>query len=290
VSGRRLDLGIASYGNPDGLRRALDSIQATAATDWRCLVVVNPHPDETARAGVGRVLARDDSGRVVADYQERNIGYPGAVNAILNWAESEYVAYLDHDVVLNTPGWDEAFAGVLDRFHELGMLFANGGPYPIERGPYQEILWGVGCCWMIPRRLVLEVGLFDEKLGHHEEVDYQTRVRLAGYRIAALPSVSVSHMAQASGDPESAARIAAGVRAWVDKWCAYFGGRGLGYTSPNVMRHDDWPPLALYLEEYWLRRFPDLNKNPEVIVDNGVEFDLIKTPRLKGFYRHRVPP
>lgn len=284
---RRLDIGIASYGNPGGLQRLLDSLHHRCRTDWRAVVIVNPHPDPAANAEVQAVLSNAGP-RIWRVDREANIGYVGAVNKILELAETEYVAYCDHDVVQHTDGWDEMLCGLLDRHHELGMVFGGGGAYPIDRGTYTEILWGVGCCWVLPRRVIAEVGDFDPSIGHHEEVDYQTRVRLAGYRIAAHPQVAVEHAAKASSDPASHERISRGVVAWVNKWTRYFCGKQITYHSPNVMRHEDWPPSALYLEEYWKLHLPGLNANPEVVVVNGQAFDLIKVPRLKEFYRHRV--
>jgi hypothetical protein len=33
---------------------------------------------------------------------------------------------------------------------------------------------------------------------------------------------------------------------------------------------------------------PDLNANPEVVVLEGREYDLIKVPRYKDFYKGRI--
>lgn len=286
---RKLDIGIASYGNPDGLDRLISSLIKTCTTDWRAVVIRNPHPDQ-AMDLQNRAVLDSYSGdqRIFVIEQEKNIGYVGAVNEIMDTAVTEYVAYCDHDVIHHTNGWDEAFAFTLDRFHELGMVFANGGAYQIPRPNYHEILWGVGCCWILPRRVISEVGHFDAAIGHHEEVDYQTRVRLAGYKIAALPGVVVHHEGHASNDPAAQERISKGVVKWVTKWTNYFCGKNINYFSSNVMRHEDWPPSALYLEEFFQIHLSDLNKNPEVVNIHGTEYDLIKVPRLKGFYRGRI--
>lgn len=291
MSGRRLDIGIASYGNADGLEHVLTSLKSKSQSNYRIIVIRNPHPDPAEHVRVWAVLKEFSAQlgeQLLIVHMPTNVGYAGAVNAFLTRAETELIAYCDHDVVIHTDGWDEKLASVLDRFHEIGMVFPNGGAYPIARGEYNEILWGVGCCWMMPWFVKKDVGFFDTAIGHHEEVDYQTRVRLAGFRIASLPSVAVHHAATASSDPASQERIASGVRRWVDKWCAYFGGKALNYHSPNVLRHEDWPPSALYLEEYFKHYMPDLNANPEVRVINGMEYDLIKVPRYKGFYRTRI--
>jgi GT2 family glycosyltransferase len=285
-----LDIGIASYGNPEALQRTIAQLQKTTQGDWRCLIVNNIHPDIEIQTKVDFVI--DAVGmsdhRFLRHNPNTNLGYAGAVNILLDWAESEYIAYCDNDAFPLTDGWNVLMASLLDRFHEIGMLFPNGGAYAINRGPYQEILWGVGCFWMLPRYVKAEVGLFDAVIGHQNEVDYQTRVRLGGYKIASCAEVNVYHAGSASANPDAMERIRDGVVAWVNKWNQYFCGKGQNYFSTNVLRHEDWHPSALYLEQYWQQRLPGLNATPEEVVVDGIEYDLIKVPRFKGFYRGRV--
>lgn len=279
---RRLDIGISSYGAPELLRQTIDSVRRNSATDYRLLIVDNPKDGVYAGAPV--------AGMADAHYHPlpENRGYAGAVAMIQQLTSSEYIAYLDHDVVIQTPGWDEILCSFLDRHHEAGMVFPNGGAHPIDRGEYHEITWAPGFAWVLNRLCQSEVGLFDTALGHQEEADYCLRVRMAGWRCAALPSVRIDHLAVATNNPENMERIAAGVRKWVDKWAAHFGGRGVNYHSSNVLRWEDWGCNRLHLEEYFRLRLPDLNKDPETAVIDGVEYDLIKVPRLKGFYRGRI--
>lgn len=279
---RRLDIGIASYGSPELLRQTIASVQAMSTTDWRLIIADNPHPASG--------YAYDPSGdpRVLYAPLKENVGYAGAVNEILRHAETEYIAYLDNDVVIQTPGWDETLCSYLDRFHEIGMVFPNGGAYPISRPGYQEIQWGVGFSWLLSRYAMSETGLFDAEIGHQNECDYCLRLRMAGWRCAAAPEVVVNHLATATNDPAAIERIGKGVQEFVNKWCKYFGGKNLNYFSPNVLRWEDWPPNALYLEEYWRLRVPGLNAEPGAIVLDGKEYDLIQVPRLKGFYGNRI--
>lgn len=284
---RRLDIGIVAYGNP-GISRTIESLQRTCQTDYRIIVVVNPHPDpsrhEAALAAI-RAVAND---RVSITVMPDNLGYAGGVNEILRLATTEYIAYSDHDAVFNTPGWDERMAALLDRKHEIGMLFPNGGAAMIPRQDYTEILWGIGCAWMLTRLALADVGPFDTVIGHQEEVDYQTRVRLAGYKIASLPDISVAHEGLSSSNPANMERINKGIRNWVTKWVHYFCGKNFNYHSDFVLRHEDWHPSALHLEQFYLMKLGPINANPEVITIDNVEYDLIKVPRLKGFYRNRI--
>jgi GT2 family glycosyltransferase len=284
---RQITVGVASYKSAEKLRRTIASIQEQTRSSFRLIVVHNPSEgDDDTRAVIEAAAALYRNVEPV--WMPENVGYAGAVNELLRRADSEYLFYADNDIVIHTPGWDEEMALCLDRFHEVGMVFPNGGPCAIDRGQYQEVLWGVGFCWALNRVCMSDVGLFDAEIGHQNECDYCLRVRMAGYRCAALPSVRVHHDATATNNPASIERINRGVIQFVDKWNRYFNGKNYHYHHPNVTRWADWPPNALYLEEYFKTRIGEINTNPEVVTIDGALHDLIKVPRPSGFYRNRI--
>ena len=289
---KRLDIGIASYGASEKLARAVASIREMSSGDFRLFVIDNPGPDPATRRMIAELAVADD--RIVPVFLERNVGYAGAVNEFLRLALTEpgwsHLAYCDNDVVIRTPGWDPMLCAHLDRHPQIGMIFPNGGAYPIPRADFIEVMWGIGFCWVASRKALTEVGPFDAELGHQEEADYCLRLRMAGYVCAAAPEVQVQHEARSTNDPASRERINAGVVRFVDKWNRYFCGGTQGYHSPNVLRWEDWPPNALYLEDYW-RRHPKtqgLNDAPEEIAIDGMAYDLIRVPRFRHYYRGRV--
>ena len=284
---RRLDIGVSSYRNPEKLRVTLESIEQRSVTDWRCLIYHNPSEDDGTAWDVIKAAMNRNSRFLVAPLAT-NVGYAGAVAAFQREASTEYLAYCDNDINILTDGWDEQLCFRLDANHEIGMIFPNGGAYQIDRGAYTEVMWGVGFCWVLNRAVMAEVGVFDTELGHHEEVDYQLRLRMAGWKCAALPQVRVQHDAAATNDPVQLDRINAGIVRFVDKWCARLCGKHITYHSPNTLRFEDWPVNALYLEEYWKERMPGLNLDPLTKTLEGREYDLIMVPRLKNFYRGRI--
>jgi GT2 family glycosyltransferase len=284
----RIDMGIASYNNPGKLDHCIEMIRANSQSDWRLLIVDNNSPDEGVRPVIEKHAAQDS--RIIPMFLDENIMYPGAVNKILEWAETNNVAYIDNDAYIQTPGWDLKLASYLESNHEVAMAFPNGGAYPIQRPRYLEILWGIGFCWMLNRQRYKEIGGFDTEIGHQEEVDYQTRIRLGGWRIVADPSVTVLHDASSTRNPAAQERINNGVINWVNKWNKYFVGPSVTYHSPNVTRFEDW--TAIYMEE-WYQLQPELqgiNDNPETVyvAALGREVDLIKVPRWQNLYRGRI--
>ena len=293
---RRLDIGIACWMSAEKLSNAVSFLMKNSVTDWRLLLVDNSPEYSPTRALIQRLSAEYPS-RIVPRFMAENVGYAGAVNEILAWSTTDHTAYLDHDAYVQTPGWDETLCAHLDRFHEIGLIFPGSGAYPIQRVGYTECMWSPGFCWMISRLCMADLKadgktakgeVMDTSLGHQEEADLSLRVRFAGYKCAGVPDVHVRHDATATSNPANLERINRGVVNWVNKHCAYFGGKQLNYHSPNVLRWEDWN--ALYMEQYFLTRpeVQGLNDNPEVRTIAGVEYDLIRVPRLKGFYRSRI--
>jgi len=279
---RRLDIGILAWMDVDRLRKSVTAVRQHSTTDWRLLIVDNSPEGSPTRDAALNFVAEDF--RITAHFSETNLGYAGGVNEILNRAETPYIAYLDHDAYVQTPGWDEKLCGYLDRFHEIGLIFPGGGPRPIQRPAYTEVMWGVGCCWLYSRMAMLEVGGMDTTIGHQNECDLALRVRMAGWKCAAVPEVQVIHDEVQTRTPASQARIDQGVREFVDKWNKYFNGKLYNYHHPFVTRWDDWPANALYNEEYFLQKLPGLNASPEVVIVDGQKFDLVKVLRPHGFY------
>jgi GT2 family glycosyltransferase len=284
----RIDMGTASYNNPEKLNMMLTNMRQNSISDWRFLVVDNASTDPGVREVIERHASEDS--RIIPRFLDNNSGYVGAVNQILEWAETDYVGYLDNDAYVITNGWDEKLAGYLATNLEVAMAFPNGGAYQIPRPKYTEILWGVGFCWMLKKQAYLRIGGFDTEIGHQEEVDYQTRLRLDGWKMIADPSIHVRHDSTSSNDPASKNRINEGVVNWVNKWNKHYVGPNVTYHSPNVTRFEDWS--AIYLEE-WYQSQPELkglNENPETvyIAALGREVDLIKVPRWTNFYRGRI--
>ena len=310
---RRLDIGVSVFGNPQKLRKTVESIRKNSVTDWRIIFVINPHPDSGIAAEVRAVVngfaewraplleppftVFSVCGKYAVLQSPENIGYAGAVNALMARSSTDYVLYVDSDIEALTLGWDEQFSKLLDENPEVGQVFPGAGHYGFFSGAYHECLWNAGYCWMVRRRSpkLLPTGysefpntdatrgpaeMMDTRLGHHEEVDLMIRMRMAGYRIACIPGVSVLHHASSTNSPESAKRIHAGVVSWMNKWNRYFCGdafkfpnpdpdSGEGY-DPRMLRYTDWPPCALYLERMTLAKFPDWNQSPRTVEVEGV--------------------
>ena len=88
-----------------------------------------------------------------------------------------------------------------------GFIDTNGYPYcrgrifdtcEKDNGQYDtpaDIFWATGAALMVRRDIYLSTGGLDKEFfAHMEEIDLCWRIRLAGYRIAAVPASTVYHL------------------------------------------------------------------------------------------------
>lgn len=160
---------------------------------------------------------------------EENLGFAGGYNRAIAETDTKYIVLLNSDVAVDrdwlTPLYtfmernDDVAAcqpkirayTARDRFEYAGaaggFLDRNGYPYcrgrlfdTIERdeGQYDtsiDVDWASGACLMVRRDVYQRVGGLDTAFfAHMEEIDLCWRMRIAGYRIAAVGDSHVFHL------------------------------------------------------------------------------------------------
>jgi N-acetylglucosaminyl-diphospho-decaprenol L-rhamnosyltransferase len=116
------------------------------------------------RAGIVGPLVRNSDGTV---YPSGRV-FPGLVDAV-----------------------GHAFLGTL---HPDNPFTARYHMDSWDRTTEREVDWVSGCCMLFPRRVLEEVGPFDEAFPlYGEELDMGTRLRDAGWRVVFTPEVEILH-------------------------------------------------------------------------------------------------
>jgi GT2 family glycosyltransferase len=90
--------------------------------------------------------------------------------------------------------WRQSLVGLVGAGEPDGPKFAR------ER----DVPWVAGCAMWLRTAALEAVGAFDEAFfAYHEEVDWCTRARAAGWRVVYCPAAVVHHAGRGSGAPES---------------------------------------------------------------------------------------
>lgn len=208
------------------LRRFLPQVVANSDPEITRIVVA----DNGSSDGSVELLKKEFDGKVDIIAYDSNLGFAAGYNrAILEAGSHPYCALLNSDLATD-PGWDHALLEFMEgnpdvgacqpkilnyndptRFDYAGAcggyLDCNGYPYcrgrifgvcETDNGQYDtvaDVFWASGAALMIRRKLYLALGGLDPQFfAHMEEIDLCWRVRLAGYRVTAVPAASVRHL------------------------------------------------------------------------------------------------
>ncbi len=242
---------IATHDNLHLTQVCIDSIlRNTSWPNYEIVVVDNGSTDDTP-AYLRALAARHPHVRCI--FNGRNEGFARAINQGVVAAAGDYLVVLNNDTVV-TRGWLTRMIRHLERHPDAGMV----GPATNLAGNEQKIDAGYGSgeqgqgleqmeafaerytrthagqtlelpmlgffCVVIPRRVLAEVGLLDERfgVGMFEDDDLSLRVRRAGYRLLCADDAFVHHAHSATfkrmGKPEYLKLFDANRAKFEQKW------------------------------------------------------------------------
>jgi len=202
---------IPAYNVAEYIGEALDSVFAQSFTDFEVMVVNDGSPDTP------------ELERAIAPYQERivylkqeNKGAAAARNTGLRRAVGEYVAFLDSDDVWAPNYLREQLAFLEGR--KLDFVYCDAkliGDHPFAGRTYMETTPSTGAVTpesllalrcnvitsgvLVRRRLVVEVGMFDEGIRRAHDFDLWLRLAKNGAKIDYQKTVLLTHRMLASG-------------------------------------------------------------------------------------------
>ena len=217
----KISAAICTHNRSDLLARALESLcrQSLPEDDFEVLVVDNASSDDTE--AVARSFC---DGRAHFTYvAEPALGLSRARNRALKEARGHYIAFLDDDAVAEPDWLQEILSAFAEAVPEPGCVGGKSQPdwqrprplwlHDAQMQALSIIDWSdkaffveppyflVGTNIAYDRRLILDIGGFDESLGRlgkallsGEEVEIVDRIRAAGRLIYYTPRAVVSHL------------------------------------------------------------------------------------------------
>ena len=212
---------IANLNRRDLLERCLSSIWKQAFTDFEVIVVDNGSSD-----GSAAFLRSINNPKLRIVELPVNRGFAGGCNAGIAIAQGRLIATLNNDAEAD-PRWLDQLVRGMDSHPDIGMcaskillhgdrdridkvghlMYPDGlnhgrGSGEPDQGQYEkpeEVLFPDGAAAIYRRKMLDEVGLFDEAFfAYGDDADLGLRGRLAGWGCIYVPTAVVYHLHSAT--------------------------------------------------------------------------------------------
>jgi hypothetical protein len=223
----RVVLLILTWNRRDDVLRCVASLPRLGYPNVTPVVIDNASQDDT----VGALRARHPQLTILAN--QRNLGYAGGNNAGIRWAlehGADYVQLINSDTEV-TPELTGELVRVAESDARIAVVGCRNllmeeptrlwgaystltyGPFLVRSdgagardGPpwlgVREVDAVIGNGYLWRRAALEQVGLLDESLfGYHEDVDWCTRARRAGWRVVYAGSAAIIHRGGSSSAP-----------------------------------------------------------------------------------------
>jgi GT2 family glycosyltransferase len=219
---------IVNWNRRELLRACLESVSRQRGVSFETIVVDNGSSD-----GSADLAEREFGARVIRNRENR--GFCAANNQGIAAAQGEYIALLNNDAEAE-PDWLAELHRACSHGPEVGMaaskilvwedparidkaghlIFPDGqnrgrGTGELDRGQYdreEDVLWPDGCAAMYRKRMLDEIGGFDEDLfAYADDAELGLRARIAGWLCRYAPRAVVRHHRGSTMGKGSAARL-----------------------------------------------------------------------------------
>lgn len=211
---------VVNWDRRELLRRCLHSLVRQQGLDFEVIVVDNGSHDGSAEMAEAE-FARSGLLTLRVLRNARNMGFCRANNQGIEASRGDFIALLNNDAEA-APGWLAALRRAFDWGEDVGMaaskillkeqprridkvghlIYPDGqnrgrGSGEWDQGQYdrtEEVLWPDGCAAMYRRRMLEEIGGFDEDFfAYGDDAELGLRARLAGWRCLYIPEAVVWH-------------------------------------------------------------------------------------------------
>lgn len=194
------------------LLECLRSLREQSFRDFEVFVVDNSGAGLISKLKVGSLVTH-----VIEN--QKNVGFGVAINQVFYKSRAPYLAVLNDDAVAH-PQWLESLLKPLENYPNVGMCASQvrlaesllldsagmllcpdgtskqrGHGLPPSRFPaVEEVLLPSGSAAIYRRRMLEEIGLFDDKFFLYcEDTDLGLRARWAGWKCLYVPEAIVNH-------------------------------------------------------------------------------------------------
>lgn len=209
---------IVNWNGEEVIKSCLVALEKITYTNKEVIVVDNNSSDQSTKT-----IAKFPKVKLI--HSKENLGFAGGNNLGLTYASGEFILLLNSDTVVTENFLSELISslqkdeklGVVQPkivfkdeasrsplinsigadFTTTGFLYYLGYRKKANDDKYNHdayIFSAYGACMLIRKKVIEEVGLFDEKFFmYFEETDFCMRVWLAGWKIKYISNVTIFH-------------------------------------------------------------------------------------------------
>ena len=209
---------ILNYNGKEFLENCINSIKSETEKKYEIIVVDNASPDNSGRENS---IKFPDCKFIL---NNENVGVPEGLNIGIRNSKGEFIILMNNDVTV-TKNWLDGFFKAYSKFgialyqpkflkmknpeildgtgdminlFGFGFARAKGQIVIMAYQEIEEVSYASGTCMFLPRKIIDEIGYFDEKLfAYHEELDFGWRARLCGYKSFYVPESVIHHFGSA---------------------------------------------------------------------------------------------
>lgn len=240
---------VLTYNNRQFTEQFLLSLHNSTNVIFELILVDNNSSDGTQKLLLNIQKQNPEIVKIILN--EKNLGFPKAVNQALKMAKAEYVLIANNDIIV-TKNWLERLVRLAEKDEKNGVIgvLSNevSGIQKIDvnyvtldqmklfaeeiaknnNGQFIEFPRVTFLCTLLKRKLIDKIGGLDERFspGNFEDDDYCIRALLAGYKCLVAKDVFVHHFGSksftADGQSKYLNLLETNRQKFIDKWGADF--------------------------------------------------------------------
>lgn len=193
------DIAIPIWNKKELTERCVNSILSNTIFPYRILLIDNASYEPTRKYLEG--LALRDPDRIKLIVNKENLGYTAAGNQGMKFSDAEYVCILNNDTIV-CKGWLSEMVKAAELSGDIGIVNPSSNTFGLNKkkttsleefaavlnkensGKYVELGAAVGFCYLVKRKVIEEIGYWDERFspGYFEDTEYAMRAKKNGYK------------------------------------------------------------------------------------------------------------
>lgn len=209
------DIVIPVWNKKELTERCVNSILLNTDYPYR-IVLIDNASSEPAK-GYLEAVARQHPDKIKLVVNKENLGNTTAGVQGMKYSDADYVCILDNDTIV-CKDWLSEMVKAAEGSPNIGIVNPNSNSFGLKKRPdetledfassltrenagkYIEIGAAVGFCYLVKRKLIDEIGYWDERFspGYFEDTEYAMRAKKRGYKSVIALGSYVYHDEHAS--------------------------------------------------------------------------------------------